>query len=252
MTSRRPVNRISSRMRPAQRAVEHTPRKRTSRVTARAPRSDVSSGNIPASETPVAGSGPAESVASAGRSLRLPTVRMPALPPRMPTFPRARVSGWGAGAGMLVAAIVLTAFAVVAFLRPGVGDGNAAFVNTAATQQVTAAADNALKTIYSYDVKNIDGYKNTVHKVVTGKMLGDFDKFADTTVSAVKQAQSTATATPDPIGVTLLTDDRAELLVDLTVAATKNGVPQESASGPIVLRMQKINGRWLASEIADR
>lgn len=242
MSSPRPVNKVSSRMRPAQRAAQDTPRKRTSRVTTRAPRSDASSGKAAS----VAGAGAsAESAARAGRSLRLPSVRMP-------TLPRLRASGWGLGAGMLVAAIVLTAFAVVAFLRPGVGDGNAAFVNTAATQQVTAAADNALKTIYSYDVKNIDGYKDTVHKVVTGKMLGDFDKFADTTVSAVKQAQSTATATPDPIGVTLLTDDRAELLVDLTVAATKNGVPQESASGPIVLRMQKINGHWLASEIADR
>ncbi|WP_067896678.1 hypothetical protein [Nocardia vaccinii] len=246
MTSRRPVNKISSRMRPAQRAAETPGRKRTSRVTARSPRSDASSGEVSPGKAPAAGAGEsAESAGRAGRSLRLPSVRMP-------TLPRFRASGWGVGAGMLVAAIVLTVFAVVAFLRPGVGDGNAAFVDTAATQQVTAAADNALKTIYSYDVKNIDGYKDTVHKVVTGKMLGDFDKFADTTVSAVKQAQSTATATPDPIGVTLLTDDRAELLVDLTVAATKNGVPQESASGPIVLRMQKINGHWLASEIADR
>lgn len=248
MTSRRPVNKISSRMRPAARAAENaTTRKRTSRVTAGSSRPDSSAGNAAgkASGAKVAGGRAAGSAADAGPSFRLPRVTLPSLP-------RLHATGWGMGVGMLVGAVVLTAFAVVAFLRPGVDDGNAAFVDTAATQQVTAAADNALKTIYSYDVKNIDGYKDTVHKVVTGKMLGDFDKFADTTVTAVKQAQSTATATPDPIGVTLLTDDRAELLVDLTVAATKSGVPQESASGPIVLRMQKINGHWLASEIADR
>ncbi|WP_067674546.1 hypothetical protein [Nocardia miyunensis] len=245
MTSRRPVNKVSSRMRPAERAAQDPARKRTSRVTAGSSRSDASSGKVSAGRTSSAKVGAGAAAESAGRSFKLPGVRMPSLP-------RLHASGWGVGAGMLVAAIVLTAFAVVAFLRPGVDDGNKAFVDTAATQQVTAAADNALKTIYSYDVKNIDGYKDTVHKVVTGKMLGDFDKFADTTVSAVKQASSTATATPDPVGVTLLTDDRAELLVDLTVAATKDGVPQESASGPIVLHMQKINGHWLASEIADR
>lgn len=151
-----------------------------------------------------------------------------------------------------MASLLLTAFAVVAAFKPGVDDGNKAFVDTKATQEVTAAADNALKTVYSYDVKTVGGYKDAVHKVVTGKMRGDFDKFADTTISAIQQAQSTAQATPDPIGVTLLTDDRAELLVNLTVSATKNGAPQESASGPIVLHMQKVDGHWLASEIADR
>ncbi|MBB5914495.1 hypothetical protein BJY24_003362 [Nocardia transvalensis] len=148
--------------------------------------------------------------------------------------------------------MLLSAFAVVAFFRPGVADGNEAFVDTEATQEVTAAADHALKTVYSYDVKTVGGYKDAVHQVVTGKMRGDFDKFADTTVSAIQQAQSTAQATPEPIGVTLLTGDRAELLVNLTVSATKNNVPQESASGPVVLHMQKIDGHWLASEITDR
>jgi Mce-associated membrane protein len=250
MTSGRPVNKVSQRMRPAPRSGENTTRQRTSRVTTRSPRQGAPTGKIGSRTVKVAGSKAAADRAeaaarSAGRSFRLPRVAVPSVP-------QLRASGWGLGVGMLVAAVAVTAVAVVAFLRPGVDDGNKAFVDSAATQQITAAADNALKTIYSYDVKNIDGYKDAVHKVVTGKMRGDFDKFADTTVSAVKQAQSTATATPDPVGVTLLTGDRAELLVDLTVAATKNGVPQESASGPIVLRMQKIDGHWLASEIADR
>ncbi|WP_216896682.1 hypothetical protein [Nocardia alni] len=201
-----------------------------------------------------------EATVKQGVAVDAPTVRhsdvsdMPKVrrSPRLPSLGRTRASSWSMAIGLLVAAVVVTAFAVVAALRPGVEDSNKAFVDTQATQEVSAAGVNALKTIYSYDVKTIGGYKAAVHKVVTGKMLGDFDKFADTTVSAVQQAQSTATATPDPIGVTLLTDDRAELLVDLTVAATKDGVPQESASGPIVLRMQKVNGHWLASEIADR
>ncbi|WP_228823669.1 hypothetical protein [Nocardia blacklockiae] len=165
---------------------------------------------------------------------------------------RALRSSWGLVAGLLVAAVLLSAFAVVAAFRPGVADGNDAYVDTRATQEVTAAADHALKTVYSYDVKTVGGYKDAVHAVVTGKMRADFDKFADTTISAIQQAQSTAQATADPIGVTLLTDDRAELLVNLTVSATKNNVPQESASGPIVLHMEKIDGHWLASEIADR
>ncbi|MGF6888998.1 Mce-associated membrane protein [Nocardia sp. GAS34] len=236
MTSpRRPVNKASSRLRPG----DTTTRRRTARVTAG------QSGTRPSDSASGARTDePTEKITSDSTARRLPPLRRSA--------GRSGPSSWGLAIGLLVAAVAVTAVAVVAALRPGVEDGNKAFVDTKATQEVTAAADNALKTIYSYDIKTIGGYKDAVHKVVTGKMLGDFDKFADTTVSAVQQTQSTATATPDPVGVTLLTSDRAELLVDLTVAATKNGVPQESASGPIVLRMQKINGHWMASEIADR
>lgn len=263
MTSRPPVNKVSPRLRPG--VGSSDPSGRTLRRTG----------------APAAGKSGAPTAGKGKAKPRTKTIRSgaPVSPPGAPAYPyasgpagpakasrwkragrpantgprsRRPAPGWILAASLLVAAVVVSAFAAVAALRPGVGDGNDAYVDTQATQQVVAAADNALKTVYSYDVKTVDGYKDAVHKVVTGKMRGDFDKFADTTVSAIKQAQSTAQATPDPIGVTLLTGDRAELLVNLTVNATKDGAPQESAAGPIVLHMQKVDGRWLASEIADR
>lgn len=160
--------------------------------------------------------------------------------------------GWGVPIACLIAAALLAGFAVVAALRPGVPDGDRAFVDTAATEEVRAAADNALRTIYGYDIARIDGYPDAVRQVVTGAMLADLDKFAATTIDAIKQSQTSATATADPIGVTLLTEDRAELLVNLVVSATKDGAAQQSVAGPVVLRMTKVDGRWLASEIVDR
>ncbi len=148
--------------------------------------------------------------------------------------------------------MLLGGFAVVAALRPGVDDSNRAFVDNKTTEEVRAAADHALRTVYAYDVKNIDGYRDAAKQVLTGKMLADLDKYADTTISAVKQAQTSADAKADPIGVTLLADDRAELLVNLVVSATKNGVAQQSVAGPIVLHMQKVGDRWLASDIVDQ
>ncbi|MFC8042412.1 hypothetical protein [Nocardia sp. NPDC057353] len=168
------------------------------------------------------------------------------------TAPTSGLRGWGVPVACVLAAAVLAGFAVVAALRPGVPDGDKAFVDTAATEEVRAAADNALKTIYAYDVTAIDGYPDAVRQVVTGDMLKDLDQFAPTTIEAIKQSQTSATAAADPIGVTLLTDDRAELLVNLVVSATKDGAAQQSVAGPVVLRMQKVDGRWLAAEIVDR
>ncbi|WP_280256094.1 hypothetical protein [Nocardia wallacei] len=246
MTSRRPVNKVSNRLRPSDRT-SVTMQRAVRRPVDRSPR-EGRSDRKSAADRSVSGTrrSTADRSSGAGSSAgdRRPSFRWPDA--------RALRSSWSLAAALLVAAVLLSGFAAVAAFRPGVADGNDAYVDTRATQEVTAAADHALKTLYSYDVKTIGGYKDAVHGVVTGKMLADFDKFADTTVSAIQQAQSTAQATADPIGVTLLTDDRAELLVNLTVSATKNDVPQESASGPIVLRMEKLDGHWLASEIADR
>lgn len=247
MTSRRPVNKVSNRLRPSDRTSESAERtvRRPVNRSPREGRSDrKSAADRSASGTRRSAAGRSSGAGSSAGDRRRPSFRWPDARPLR--------SSWSLAAALLVAAVLLSAFAAVAAFRPGVADGNDAYVDTRATQEVTAAADHALKTVYSYDVKTIGGYKDAVHGVVTGKMLADFDKFADTTVSAIQQAQSTAQATADPIGVTLLTDDRAELLVNLTVSATKNNVPQESASGPIVLRMEKAGGHWLASEITDR
>ncbi len=249
MASRPPVNKVSPRLRPGDRTSESADRTVRRRSAAAGPKS----GTAPARST--GGKSRTQTVRvtpTSPRSYPPGPSRSAVRAPSARRLPRPTVAGWGLAIALVVVSALLTAFAVIAAMKPGVDDGNKAFVDNKATQEVTAAADNALKTVYSYDVKTIGGYKDAVHKVVTGKMRSDFDKFADTTVSAIQQAQSTAQAKPDPIGVTLLTDDRAELLVDLTVSATKDGVPQESASGPIVLHMQKVDGHWLASEISDR
>ncbi|GAA5100865.1 hypothetical protein [Nocardia iowensis] len=236
MTSRKPVNRVTSKRRPSteqpsRAAAPRTTPTRKPRVTGttrpaatRATRSEQRPEPRPARRFRKRGARPTKT----GRSF------------------------WSLVAASLIAAVLLGGFAAVAASRPGVDDSNKAFVDNKATEEVRAAADHALKTVYAYDVKNIDGYRDTARQVLTGKMLADLDKYADTTISAVKQAQTSADAKADPIAVTLLTDDRAELLVNLVVSATKDGVAQQSVAGPIVLHMQKVDDRWLASDIVDQ
>ncbi|MBH0778402.1 hypothetical protein [Nocardia bovistercoris] len=230
MNTRRPVNRVTSKRRPSAGAITR-PRK----VAGRVPH-PVSSAAEAVAQTPPSRGARAEGASDA--------------PPRR-RFGRPG-SSWTVVIGSLVAAVLLAGFAAVAATRPGVNDSNAAFVDTAGTEEVRAAAEHALHTIYAYDIKDIDGYQAAVRSVVTGAMLTDLDKFADTTISAIKQSQTSADARVEPIGVTMLTDDRAELLVNLVVSSTKGGAAQQSVAGPVVLRMQKVDGRWLASDIVDR
>ncbi|MEU0875809.1 hypothetical protein [Nocardia brasiliensis] len=241
MTSRKPVNRLTPKRQPG--AEQQS---RTSASRSGTPR------NTPIRKLRVTSTArPVGKRQARAEQRPEPMLTRPARV-RAPRAPRSGRSFWTLVAGCLIAAVLLGGFAVVAALRPGVDDSNRAFVDNKTTEEVRAAADHALKTVYAYDVKNIDGYRDAAKQVLTGKMLADLDKYADTTISAVKQAQTSADAKADPIGVTLLADDRAELLVNLVVSATKNGVAQQSVAGPIVLHMQKVGDRWLASDIVDQ
>lgn len=259
-TPKRPVNRVTSKRRPAADPAAK-PAPETAAVTPAASEAAAAGETAAAGKIAAAGKDAAAGkvgLGKAGTADRAASADADAAGGESagaaPASDRRRTAakGWAVPAACVLAAAVLAAFAAVAAMRPGVPDGDRAFVDTAATEEVRAAADNAMKTIYGYDVTAIDGYPDAVRQVVTGDMLKDLDQFAPTTIDAIKQSQTSATASADPIGVTLLTEDRAELLVNLVVSATKDGAAQQSVAGPVVLRMQKVDGRWLAAEIVDR
>lgn len=246
MMNRRTVNRVSPIRRPGNRR----PRVAGDSGLIRSSRRAAAGVQAPARPRP-AGSRPHR-----GSSRPLPRGEHNAARRRLRLPRRTRTAGrarrWSRPLAAFLTALLLTGFAVLAAQHPGVADDNAAFVDSAATEEVRAAAEHTLRTIYGYKVEDIDGYEAAVREVVTGKMREELDTFAATTVSAIEQAQTSADAAADPIGVTLLTEDRAEVLVNLVVSATKDGVAQQSAAGPVVLQMQKVDGRWLAADIIDR
>ncbi|WP_228783118.1 hypothetical protein [Nocardia cyriacigeorgica] len=265
MAERRPVNKVSSR-RPVERAPRSVRRTGTPSTGSR---------GIVSSSTRASGTragarsadsrGPAATTgANAARASRTKITRaarlsrpVPSgrdrrrfLPRRRPRAERAR--SWTLPLACGVAALALAAFAVIAALRPGVPDDNAAFVDNAATEEVRAAAEHALRTVYGYQLKDIDDYQAAVSQVLTGKMRAELDSYAATTISAIKQAGTSTEAHVEPVGVTKLTGDRAEVLVNLVVSAEKDGIAQQSVAGPVVLQMRKVDGRWLAEDIVDR
>ncbi|WP_067700042.1 hypothetical protein [Nocardia jejuensis] len=240
MANRRPpVNRVTSKRRPA------AARGSASRTTA----ADLRTGDSTrTTETTTRAQRPG-TTAQRGPSSTKGAAKAPGVEPRTPgrfwrTWRTAIVCG--------VAALLLAVFAVVAAFGPGVDDGNAAYVDNKATDEVKAAGDNALTMLYGYKAKDIDKWKDEVGSVLTTQMRKDLDKYIGTVVSSIKQAQTDTQVKTDPIGVTLLTDDRAELLVNLNVATVQDGKPTPLVSGPILLHMEKVDGRWLASEITDK
>ncbi|MFB8005502.1 hypothetical protein [Nocardia sp. NPDC056000] len=253
MANRRPVNRVSSKRRPA--AQRGSGNRTTAADVQKTESSRGATGSGRGAITSAQG-GATRATGRPGASQRGPGLSKNQSAPaqRPPARPGDFWRNWRLAIICGTAAVLLAALAVVGALKPGVDDGNRAYVDNSSTDEVKAAARNALTTIYGYNAKDIDKFRDTARGVMTGKMLEEFDKdkLLDTGIDAIKQTQTDTKATADPIGVTLLTGDHAELLVNLNIAAIKDGKPQPLAAGPIVLRMQKVGGKWLAAEIADR
>ncbi|NIL74368.1 MULTISPECIES: hypothetical protein [Rhodococcus] len=177
----------------------------------------------------------------------------PAAPaePAASEAPAARTS-WTPVVAVGVAAVVFGAVAVVAALKPGADVDNSAWVDQNATSEVTAAATDALKTLYTYSDATIDEDFDKARAVLNPDMLAEFDRVADTTKSAVRQTQTATQADISDIGVTRLEPDHAEIVALLNVSATQAGVAQGNAEGPIVVNMEKTDGKWILSAISDQ
>ena len=149
-------------------------------------------------------------------------------------------------------AVVLGAFAAVASFKPFATIDNAAWVDSAATQEVTSAATDALQTLYTYKAETIDADFDAARAVLNQSMLDEFNSTADTTKSAVVQTMTGTEAMVTDIGVSRLEDGRAELSANVNISATQNGVASGSAEGPLTVNMEKVDGTWKLSAIDDQ
>lgn len=194
--------------------------------------------------------------------LRRPTRRK--IVPRRPTFKRrsgseqddtsTQVSESGLKWVAIFGGIALVAaiFAVLAYFKPGADVANPAWVDTGTTSDVSGDAKAAIETLYTYKFETVDQDFDKARKVLNNSMREEFDRTAQTTKDAVIQTKTATAAEVTDIGVKLLSDERAELVASMNVSASNDGVAQGSAQGPLLVTMEKVDGKWLLAKIEDQ
>ncbi|CRK52665.1 conserved hypothetical protein [Rhodococcus sp. RD6.2] len=161
-------------------------------------------------------------------------------------------AGWRRVAVLTAIAVGLGVFAAVAAVRPGAQVTNRAWVDQAETMEVTAAARDAIQTLYTYGWETVEEDFDNARAVLTDSMRTQFDQTAQVTQDAVTQTKTQTNAQVTDIGVKLLDGDRAELVASMNVSASNDGVEQGSAAGPLSVTMTRVGDTWLLSEIRDR
>lgn len=160
--------------------------------------------------------------------------------------------GWRPVIVVGAVAVVLAVIAAVAAFRPGAEVSNVAWVDTAETREVTEAAKVAIETMHGYDYRTIDEDFGRIRELLTPERLEEFDSTADVTKKAAIDTRTVTEVMVEHIGATMLDDTRAEVAAYINVSATGDGIAQGSAAAPLLVRMEKSDGRWLVSEIRDR
>ena len=151
-----------------------------------------------------------------------------------------------------VAAAVLAAVALVAAFRPGTSVSNEAWVDAAPTREVTDAAKQAIEAMHGYNYETIDEDFAEIRSLLTPERLEEFDATAEVTKQAAIQTHTVTEVNVLHIGTSVLDDTQAEVAAYINVSATGDGIAQGSAQAPVLVRMEKADGKWLVSEIRDR
>ncbi|GGF96609.1 hypothetical protein GCM10007304_08230 [Rhodococcoides trifolii] len=152
-----------------------------------------------------------------------------------------------------VLALLFAIVAVVAGLKPGTTEvTNQAWIDDAATNEVSAAATTALQTVFSYKVDTIDQDQDAARAVLDGDRLNEYNESAEQTKQGVLQTKTTSVAVVTDIGVSVLQDDNAQIVASMDISANQDGVDQGTVQTPVVVTMTRVDGKWLISQIDNR
>lgn len=171
--------------------------------------------------------------------------------PESPKEPATRTR-WVSTIVVGVVALALVAFAIVAAFKPGTDLDNSAWVDQGESSEVTRQATDGLTALYRYNYETIDDDLNNARQFMSPSMQSDTDKFLDAIKSNARQSQTATDVDVMDIGVTRLESDKAELLANINVSSTRAGVAYGNAMFPIVVNMEKIDGKWVVSATQDK
>lgn len=162
-----------------------------------------------------------------------------------------------AGVVALVAVVLIASGLAVWFrgeagqLRDSAAAQNDALVERSTTEEVVEQVSDALAKVYSYDFARLDENERSGREVVTGEFAAEFVALFQQ-VKAVAPAQRTVvTAKVTAAAVKDLDGSRATILVFLDRQVRRgDGVAQTIAAERLSVGTQRVDGRWLISNVA--
>ncbi|KDQ00691.1 hypothetical protein EN35_29410 [Rhodococcus qingshengii] len=168
------------------------------------------------------------------------------------TTPTQSKPGWRLVAILGAAAVIVAILAGIAFFKVGAKTDDIAWVDEGATAEVLRVTPSAVAAVFTFSPDTFDADFDKGVQGLNQSMRDQLTQYKDTQKAGVEQTQTATTADVPLIGITRLEKDRAQLLAQLNVSSTQNGVAADSRSGMVIVSLEKQDGNWLISEIRDQ
>ncbi len=170
---------------------------------------------------------------------------------------------------LLAVTVVFGVLAGVFFWRAGTGSDeplalsssrqayedtdNRAYLDADATAEVSEAATEIVEMLLSLDYADFDAHTEQVRARVDDEMFEEFELTAEVSREVNTQARTVTTAEvfDRGVGVRTLDGDTAVVTLIVDVQGTVDGEPLANMSSPVQMTLNRIDGEWIAVELAQ-
>ncbi|GAA4806865.1 hypothetical protein [Tomitella cavernea] len=156
-----------------------------------------------------------------------------------------------AGAVVFTLAAALSGWQWAEHNGPHPADVNTAFVDQSATAQAAQSARDIVQGVFSYSYQDLDAYQASLAKFLNKDMLASYQQTADQNIQIITQAETTIKATVGEgnVGIEKLDGDEATAVVIMERSGTNGDSQQISDAAPLRVQMEKVDGRWKATDM---
>lgn len=145
----------------------------------------------------------------------------------------------GAGVGLAVAT------------EPDTAPDNLAFVNSETTDEVLSLAAAHAQRLVAIDYTELDQYHESLDEFLTPNLVEELDSTWDVLSETYEQTKTVVDAQTLDVGMSFLTEDRAEVLMVVNVSLSRDGVASGSTTGTYLVELSRVDDTWKLSRIPD-
>ena len=145
----------------------------------------------------------------------------------------------GVGVGLAVAA------------EPDSAPDNLAFVNAETTNEVLRLASTHAQRLVAIDYRELDSYHESLDEFLTPNLVNELDSTWDVLSETYQQTRTVVDAQTLDVGMSFLTEDRAEVLMVVSVSLSRDGVASGSTTGTYLVELTRVDDTWKLSRIPD-
>lgn len=151
----------------------------------------------------------------------------------------------------LVVGLVAGIAGIILAFNPGIEPDNRAFVDRDTTEEVLRLGSTHVQRLVAIDYTELDAYQDSLDEFLMPNLVGELNETWDALSTTYEQTETVVEAQTQTVGLSFLTEDRAEVLLVLSVSMTREGIIAGSTTGTYLVEMTRTDDTWKLSRIPD-